>query len=709
MPKTPTAPAPRLHRPRLLLAAAALLLAGCAAALPHSQALAQSIRIDVDPAARDTASRRDKASSKVRTLPEALALARELRRSQPDAPAIEIVLAAGLHRLESPVEIGPGDSGTPAIPLVIRGTPGGTSVISGSIPIDPEPGAVRGYDRLQQAARAGTKLYRLPPRLAAIRHIDTARPYALAILVERFTPVLKPSVPFEIFDEQGALRPARWPNNGWAHVEGPGTGGGPGIEWWALTTNAPRLDAWRGEPDLWTAGYWKWDYTYERHRVGEVRSRTLNLATPFTFGLKPGARFHIYHALAELDAPGEWYRDHERNVLLALPRGNDPRLEVSVTASAFVLDGASHVRLSNLTIERFYGDAISVIGGSDVVIERSTLRWAGQRGASFVDARNSGIASSDITDTGEGGVLLLGGDRSTLTPAGLFVRSSRIVRYNRIGYTFKPGIDIAGVGNIVSANYIAQAPHQAIQLQGNDHIIEGNEITDVVNDTTDSGAIYTGLDWTARGSIINNNFIHDIAPPHPGFETKGVYLDDFTSGVTVTGNLFLRVQQPVFIGGGRDNIVESNIFIAAEPAIHIDSRGQDWASKFVTGPASDLRRRLASLPTMSEPWQKRYPSLAGILRDEPGIAKRNVTRNNAVIGGKDFHFETQGDPQRQIIRSPARLRTIAPALLEALNSATSATAIGELLAPAIEDASAPALPYGGMDRASRAGRNPDTR
>lgn len=80
---------------------------------------------------------------------------------------------------------------------------------------------------------------------------------------------------------------------------------------------------------------------------------------------------------------------------------------------------------------------------------------------------------------------------------------------------------------------------------------------------------------------------------------KGVYLDDMASGFTVTGNLFLRVDQPVFLGGGRDNRVEGNVFVASSPAIHVDSRGQTWARDAVTDPQSELRAAYAAMPVES--------------------------------------------------------------------------------------------------------------
>ena len=641
----------------------------------------------------------------MRSVAYALELAREVRRSTTALRDIEIVLAPGMHRIDRPIRLGPEDSGTPGRPLVIRGSAEGTSVIDGSIAIQPEPGGVRGYERLGGVARSKARLYRLPERLAGVRQIDTARPKSVAILVERFTPTTTPSVPFEVFDAAGAMVPARWPNNGWGKVEGPAGDG-----WWGFTTDAPRLDAWRGEPDMWAAGYWKWDYTYERHRVKDVGPRMLSLTTPFTFGLKKDARFHIYHALAELDVAGEWYRDHARNVLIAWPRGTAGKIEVSIAESAIVSEGASHVRIRDLTIEKFFGDAVRVAGGGDVVIEASTIRWAGLHGASFVGARDSGIADSDISDTGEGGVLLLGGDRPTLSPARLFVRSCRIVRFSRIGLTFKPAIDMHGVGNIAAGNFIAEAPNIGIQFQGNDHLIEGNEITDVVNDTTDSGALYTSHDWTARGTIVRNNFIHDLKGRRDGFETKGVYIDDFTSGVTVRGNLFLRVEQPVFLSGGRDNLIEGNVFIGSEPALFLDARGLQWAAASVTDPGSDLRLRLAAMPYRSELWRARYPQLFDLLNDEPGVAKRNVSRGNAVVDGRAYRLEVMAEARHQTLGPDFGAGTVARPVrgqaVEAAKRAMSAAELGRLIAEELRAAGVPDVPFAAMDRAVLAGRYP---
>ena len=74
------------------------------------------------------------------------------------------------------------------------------------------------------------------------------------------------------------------------------------------------------------------------------------------------------------------------------------------------------------------------------------------------------------------------------------------------------------------------------------------------------GTIYTGRDWTFRDNVIHFNAMHDIYGPGNG-EAIVFYLDDCVSGITVYGNLVVNTQLAVGIGGGRDCLVENNIFV----------------------------------------------------------------------------------------------------------------------------------------------------
>ena len=193
---------------------------------------------------------------------------------------------------------------------------------------------------------------------------------------------------------------------------------------------------------------------------------------------------------------------------------------------------------------------------------------------------------------------------------------------------YKGAIHLYGVGNHAAHNLIHDAPHTAIFFQGNDLLMEFNEIYNVCLESNDAGAIYAGRDWTTRGCIVRYNYLHHTN----GFRDEGcvgVYLDDMYSGTTVFGNVFYKVHRAGFIGGGRDNTIENNLFVDCDRAMHADTRALGWAKSMAD---TTMRKRLKAMPYKSALWARRYPRLPDILQDEPNAPKGNVIVRNIFVG-----------------------------------------------------------------------------
>jgi hypothetical protein len=193
-----------------------------------------------------------------------------------------------------------------------------------------------------------------------------------------------------------------------------------------------------------------------------------------------------------------------------------------------------------------------------------------------------------------------------------------------------------GVGNEVFHNRIHQLPHTAVFFWGNDHKVEYNEVFDVCRETGDAGAFYQGRDWTQRGNVIRYNYFHDLrgVQGQGGFtDVMGVYLDDFASGTTVYGNVFINAGRSVMIGGGRDNEVANNIFIGGKPAIHVDARGRGWAKFMIDGKNSIMYDRIRAISEVLPLYERKYTQLSTLLADDPGLPKGNVIRNNISMRG----------------------------------------------------------------------------
>lgn len=616
-----------------------LAITVCAGALQATAGSAHGqagihIRVDPSVAARSGADRI------VPTLDAALALLRRLRKERPVGGPALIELAAGVHRLSEPVRVGAELGGRPGAPLILRGAPDGSTRLSGSVPLTPVDAPAPAGVGPEQRSRL--RSYRLPAAAAAQPSIG----------VHRIHPVPAPPLGLELFDADGALTPARWPNTGWATAGLPRTKTDAGTETGpVLLVPRERADRWLAETDLWIAGYLGQDWSFETLPALAMLpgSGGLALVGQPHYPLRAGDRFYIENAVSELDRPGEWWRDAGHGLVFVIPRAaSRGGLDVSIAAGLIAIEAAHHVRLEALTFERTRGDAVTVTGADDVVIEDCTIRWTGGRGLVVEDSTRSGLRRSVVTDTGEGGVFLNGGDRPGLVPANNFVEDSVLMRFGRLGRTYKGAVDLDGVGMRVVGNLIAHAPHLAMRFQGNDHEIAFNEIFDVVNETSDASAIYTGRDIAAQGTRLSGNFLHDIKPA-PGFEVKGIYLDDMASGTDITGNLFLRVQQPVFIGGGRDNLVSDNTFVASSPAFFLDGRGEVWVGPPITSSENTVRAAFDGVPATRPPWSLRYPHLARLLGDRPLAAKRNVFRNNLLVDSEESRVIQGADPSLQTI------------------------------------------------------------
>jgi hypothetical protein len=213
---------------------------------------------------------------------------------------------------------------------------------------------------------------------------------------------------------------------------------------------------------------------------------------------------------------------------------------------------------------------------------------------------------------------------------------------------YVPGLRISGVGQRVRHNLIHTGPHQAMSFSGNDHLIELNEMHSLCYESNDAGAIYSGRNWTMRGTVIRHNYMHHVNG-REGHGAVGVYLDDMYCGTEISGNVFYRVIRAAFIGGGRDNSIENNVFVECPRAIHIDARALGWASGSVD---TTMTTRLKEMPYESNLWRERYPDLPGILDDEPAAPKGNVIARNIVLGQYRWNDVTGKAAEYQDLEQP---------------------------------------------------------
>lgn len=571
----------------------------------------------------------DQSDGPFATLERARDAIRELKnRSGLPPGGVTVDLGGGVYERSQAFKLIADDSGEEARPIVYRATPnaevriaGGKIVTEWKLVTD---SAV--LDRLDPIARGQVMEANLKKQgIADFGQVSSGG--------------------LELFFQDQPAKRARWPNEGFVKIrditaEGPiVVHGRKGSKVGSFYYDGDRPLRWAEEKDLWLHGYWFWDWSDQYQQVATIdpSQQLIHLAKPdHHYGYLPGARFYALNALTELDEPGEWQLNRQTGTLYYWPPASieKGRPTVSVLNSLVVAQDVSHVKFQGILFEAVRGTAVELVGGTGTQIVGCTIRNTGDQGVEIKDGCKNGVVGCDIYNTAGGGIVLAGGDRATLTPGENAAENNQVHHFSRWQRTYTPAVSIAGVGNIIRHNLFHDAPHNAIQLSGNEHVIEFNEFHHVCLETDDVGAFYMGRDWTQRGNVVRYNYFHHLGKHGGGVGVMAVYLDDWSSGATIVGNLCYKAGRAVLIGGGRDNKVENNVFVDCTPSVHVDSRGLGWAKNYFDGSDNTLVDRLKAVDYRHPPWSTRYPQLLALYSDEPAIAKGNVIARNISVGGR---------------------------------------------------------------------------
>lgn len=399
------------------------------------------------------------------------------------------------------------------------------------------------------------------------------------------------------------------------------------------------IDRWKDEKDAWVHGYWFWDWAEQRHKILNLDTgkNIIEVASPYHhYGYREGQWFYGFNLLSEIDEPGEYYVDREKGILYFYPPSDIKKGNAYVSLSGNILNinKVSYLTIQGIVLEGCRETAVKIQDCNNITIRACTIRNVSDWAVTIDGGNNNGVKDCDIYNAGGGGIRIDAGDRKTLVPAKCFAENNYIHHIARLKRVYNPGISLYGVGNCATHNLIAHVPHMAIYFNGNDHLMEFNEIHDVCYESNDAGAVYAGRSWTQRGNIFRYNYLYDIS----GFDGKGcigVYLDDMFCGTEISGNVFKRVTRAAMIGGGRNNNVINNIFIDCVPSVHVDARGLGWYAPYVhpLHEEAELNSTISGIVYNKPPYSTRYPQLIEILNDEPAAPKGNIISLNICLGG----------------------------------------------------------------------------
>lgn len=413
---------------------------------------------------------------------------------------------------------------------------------------------------------------------------------------------------------------------------------------------------------LWFKGFWRvpWQSEYVLVSKIDFDEQLVYQAQYVNGGI--GSKYHRPHGsgeepyiavnlIEEIDSPGEWCIDYGSGKLYLWPPSDIATAHMRLSDSSAPLikfNEAKYLTLNELLIEGRLGNAIEVDGGSNITISQCTIRNIGKDAVVLNKGFNHCVQGCEIYDVGAQGIFAAGGDRAHLISAGHLIADNHIYRFARTKTIYAAGINLGYgssygenpdcVGIIVRNNLIHDTPHVGVLYGGNNNLLEYNEIHTVAQVSNDMGGFYTVNDWTSRGNVLRYNFVH--SSPH----AEGIYCDDGDSGDQIYCNAFYNLHTGVFIGGGHDNIVVSNIAVRCERGFHVDARGVPRKYNLTN---RRMVERVTSVNPQSPPWSIAYPAMANILDATPELPTGTVFLDNLAINckqsvnvsGDKKHFE----------------------------------------------------------------------
>lgn len=366
------------------------------------------------------------------------------------------------------------------------------------------------------------------------------------------------------------------------------------------------------------------------------------------YDLKKDYGYWLENKLWMLDSPGEWYFDpaaHKLYVWLkdnSSPAANSLAVTVASQANGIVANNVSNFKLSNIIVQETMSDGISMNQTSGATLDNVVVLRAGRRGLSMADSQNNTISNSFIDRSQKEGMWLGFVPRSA-SPVPPLSRRSYNVSVTNTQITnsglggFASGV-VLGEGGSFSGNLVSGSSSGGVLATLNNRV-ENNQVINNCTDFDDCGAIYvvqppkdpTLLSQAsastavtkvlfANNVTINNNVVDGATGsadgvPAGGTDTRGIYLDDYSNGVTVTNNYVSGVKYGIMLHTAFNNTLSDNKLVS--------NRSQNLL----------LQEGLV-------------PSIDG-LSSYKGAMTGNVIKHNALVASKDASNSAQAVPNIQ--------------------------------------------------------------
>ena len=513
----------------------------------------------------------------IQTIERGRQMVEEIKNKYGHNDTIFVVLHEGVYRLKQGIVLNTNDSGTNKFPVVYQNFKEDKVVISGSVPLESYKKVSKDHI-LYNKNRDGTH------SIIEIDLVDSGLTEFNKIRLSGFSGNEK-RMPFtlrELYFDGKPMPLSRWPNGAYSVFTNTVKDSSTTIKRTGIIYTDSHISNWEKEPNILLHGYWKhlWADAYEDIYQIDTIQKIIWLNPPYNhYYFGENKPFSAYNVISEIDKPGEWAYDYLKKKIYFYPPDDliNGSLELSVCKTPLLqLNKVSWVTFRGIHFQMGAGDGLHLENSNHINIEDCEINGFAGDGIIINGGHNNSILSCHIKNMGRGAIKVSGGNRANLQSAEFLIDNCHIHHLSRIDHTYTPGIWVDGVGTQISHCKIHDVASSAMRINGNNHLIEYNEMFHVVTESDDQGAIDMWGDPTYRGNVFRYNYIYDVGPytsdeinAHTG--RAGIRFDDAISGNLVYSNIFKNCSGGNFgaiqIHGGKENLIWNNLFYQCSSGI----------------------------------------------------------------------------------------------------------------------------------------------
>lgn len=300
---------------------------------------------------------------------------------------------------------------------------------------------------------------------------------------------------------------------------------------------------WTGAEMVLRTQHW----IFDRVKVSNHSGTTVSFSGATTYPLKNGYGYFFQNDIKALDQLGEWsYQSSTKKISMYFGT-NIPanyRVKASVLKNVVYIFNKSHIAFDNLAFTGANENSFYLYASHNIRIRNCEILSSGINGIFTQNSNSSVIENCDILNSNSVAINLFSNSHSAVIKNNRIKNIGVLAGMAPSGNHTNVGIRANGDNHLIEYNILDSIGYNGIRFTGNGVLIKNNLVSNFALVKDDAGGIYTGStdgEEKFNRRVIGNIILNGIGAKEGTNTTtvqqvSGIYLDNNSSGVTITGN-----------------------------------------------------------------------------------------------------------------------------------------------------------------------------